>query len=193
MDAASSPQVTTEQVLEIFRATGGLKEGHFQLTSGLHSDQYFDKLQVLQYPEHTAALAAALASRFASNEVEVVIGPAYGGIILAYEVARQLGQRAIFATKDQGELKLRKEFHLAPGARALVVEDVITTGGSVKQVVELMRAAGAQVVGVAALIDRSGGAADVGAPLTALATLQVAKYAPAECPLCARGVPLIET
>jgi len=185
--------MTTEQVLEIFRITGGLREGHFKLTSGLHSDQYFDKLQVLQYPEHTAALASALAGKCDRAQVDVAIGPAYGGIILAYEVARQLGKRAIFATKDQGELKLRKEFHLAPGERVLVVEDVITTGGSVKQVVELVRDLGAHVVGVCALIDRSGGTADVGAPLTALATLQVAKYSPAECPLCARGIPLTET
>jgi len=185
--------MTTEQVLEIFRRTGGLKEGHFKLTSGLHSNEYFDKLQVLQYPEHTAALAAALAVKFDPRQIDVVVGPAYGGIILAYELARQLDKRAIFAVKGAGQMKLRKEFCLAPQERVLVAEDVITTGGSVKQVVELARGLGAHVVAVAALIDRSGGQAEVGAPLLALATLHVAKFDPADCPLCAQGVPLIET
>ncbi len=170
--------------------TGAVLEGHFLLTSGLHSPLYVEKFQVLQWPEHTATLCAALAERFRDAGIQVVVGPVTGGIILAHEVGKNLGTRAIFTERENGKMTLRRGFAIAPGERVLVVEDIVTTGGSVHEVLEVVKAQGGEVAGVALLVDRSGGKADFGVRTEALLTLEVATYQPDACPLCQAGVPI---
>ncbi|MHB0885411.1 MAG: orotate phosphoribosyltransferase [Bacillota bacterium] len=183
--------MTADEAIEIYRDTGVLMDGHFLLTSGKHSPRFLQCSQVLQHPETTARLAAALAELFAGERVETVIGPAMGGVILAYETARALGARAIYAEKnDGGGFMLRRGFTIRPRERVLLVEDAVTTGGSVKRVLDLVVELGAVPVGIGALVDRSGGQVDLGVPLRAVATLSVEAYDPAECPLCKAGVPL---
>lgn len=192
-----------DEVLETLEASGAVRRGHFRLTSGLHSDLFLLCAQVMQYPVHTERLAEELARPFSDQRVQVVVGPALGGIILAYEVARKLGARAIFAEKTGAKklppensgssaMALRRGFVLRPGERALVVEDALTTGGSIRSVIEVVRAHGAQVVGAAVLVDRSGGKTDLGVPLHALLSLEVRAWEPTQCPLCREHVPLIE-
>lgn len=178
------------KVLELFRQTGAFLEGHFQLTSGLHSPKYLQCALVLQHPRHAEALGQALAAA-AGAGVEVVVSPAMGGLIIGHEVARALGVRHIFAERDADRrMTLRRGFTVKPGERALIVEDVITTGGSTLEVAALLRRLGAEVVAAASIIDRSGGTADLGVPRTALATLAVEAWAPEQCPLCLRGEPV---
>jgi len=182
--------LSESEVLELFRQTGAFLEGHFQLSSGLHSSKYLQCALVLQYPRHAEALGRALAAnvRF---EADVVVSPAMGGLIIGHEVARALGLRHIFAERDSArKMTLRRGFRVAPGERALIVEDVITTGGSSLEVAELLRGLGAQVAGAASIIDRSGGAADLGVPRVSLATLAVEAWPPEQCPLCAQGLPV---
>jgi len=182
--------LSESEVLDLFRRTGAFLEGHFQLSSGLHSPKYLQCALVLQHPLHAEALGRALAAnvRF---EADVVVSPAMGGLIIGHEVARALGLRHIFAERDSARrMTLRRGFRVAPGERALIVEDVITTGGSTLEVAELLRGLGAQVAGAASIIDRSGGAADLGVPRVALATLAVEAWPPEQCPLCGRGVPV---
>lgn len=182
-----------EELLSILESTGAVRRGHFLLTSGRHSDLFLLLAQVMQHPAHAARIGAAMAARIRGADVEVVVGTAVGGIILAHEVARHLAIRAIFAEKSAaGGMVLRRGFSLRRGERALVVEDALTTGGSIRKVVEAVRAQGAEVVGVAVLVDRSGGSADLGVPVHALMTLPAASWAPEECPLCRAGVPLVE-
>jgi len=182
--------LTETEVLEIFRESGALLEGHFLLTSGLHSDRYFEKFAVLQHPERTERLCRALAERFRDDGVQLVVGPAVGGILLAHEVAKHLGTRAVFTEREGGRMCLRRGFAIAPGQRVLVVEDVVTTGGSVREVLDVVREAGGEPVGVALLVDRSGGAVDFGVRTEALLRLDVKAYRPEECPQCRTGVPL---
>ena len=181
-----------EEVVERFRRTGALLEGHFVLTSGLHSPQYLQCALVLQHPAEAEPLGRAIAERFGAGEVETVAAPAIGGIIIGWEVARALGVRSIWTEREGGVMTLRRGFTVTEGERVLVVEDVITTGGSTRETVEAMRAAGAQVVGAASIIDRSGGRAEVGVPRAALATLDVPAFLPAVCPLCAKGLPFMK-
>jgi orotate phosphoribosyltransferase len=181
-----------ERTLEILRQTGVLQEGHFHLSSGLHSDRYFQCALALQYPERTAELCSMLALRFKGQGVEVVVSPAVGGIVVGYELARQLGARAIFAEREEGRMTLRRGFALQPGERALVCEDVITTGGSAREVADLVRTRGAAVVGVAAFVDRSEGQAEFGAPFEALVSMQVPTFPPEACALCRQGVPVVK-
>ncbi len=181
-----------EEILHIFRSTGALISGHFLLTSGLHSDRYFQCARVLQYPQHAETLCARLAQPFLERRPDVVIAPAIGGIIVGYETARALGVRALFTEREQGDMTLRRGFELQPGERALLVEDVITTGGSLKEVLTLAGNAGAEVVGAACLVDRSGGTVDLGVEFHALLSLQVRTYPPERCPLCQRGEPLVK-
>ncbi|MGH2399624.1 MAG: orotate phosphoribosyltransferase [bacterium] len=192
-----------DDVMEILEASGAVRRGHFRLTSGLHSDLFLLCAQVTQYPTHTTRLAEAMARPFADQGVEVVAGPAVGGIILAYEVARVLSARAIFAEKtgamtpgvEKGSLNvmtLRRGFSLQPGERVLVVEDALTTGGSIGNVIAALRARGARVIGASVLVDRSGGKTDLGIPLHALLRLEVRAWDRSECPLCRERVPLIE-
>jgi orotate phosphoribosyltransferase len=186
---AGAPIGPTE-IMDIFKETGALRQGHFVLTSGKHSAQYMQCAQVLQYPRLAATLGEALASRFAGVEVETVVGPAMGGIIVAHEVGRALGVKALFAERQDGKMTLRRGFALKPGEKVLVVEDVITTGGSVQEVIAMVKAHGAMPVGVGVLVDRSGGQADfAGLPLYSLLSMQIAAFTPEECPLCAQGVP----
>jgi orotate phosphoribosyltransferase len=181
-----------EEVLERFRRTGALLEGHFILTSGLHSTEYLQCALVLQHPSEAEAFGRAIAERFAGERVETVVAPAIGGIIIGWEVARALNVRSIWTEREDGRMTLRRGFAVRPGERVLVVEDVITTGGSTRETIEAVRAAGALVVGAASIIDRSGGRSDVGVPRVALATLDVPALAPAACPQCAEGIPAVK-
>jgi orotate phosphoribosyltransferase len=186
-----------EPVLTLFRSTGAYLQGHFRLTSGLHSDSYLQCALVLQHPEHAARLGRLLAGELqksAAVRVGVVVSPALGGVIIGHEVARALDTRFLFTERDPGtkEMALRRGFTVTPGEVAVVVEDVITTGGSTADVVRALTAAGASVAAAGSIIDRSGGTADVGVPRVALATLRVPAWDAAECPLCREGIPLVK-
>ncbi|PYS88452.1 MAG: orotate phosphoribosyltransferase [Acidobacteria bacterium] len=180
------------EVIERFKRTGALLEGHFVLTSGLHSERYLQCALVLQHPPEAEAFGRALAERFRADGMETVAAPAIGGIVIGYEVARALGARSIWTEREQGRMTLRRGFIVRPGETILVVEDVITTGGSTRETIDALRLAGARVIAAASIIDRSGGRADVGVPRIALATLDVPALVPAACPLCAQGVPAIK-
>jgi len=182
--------MSTDDIGRLFREAGALLEGHFRLSSGLHSARYIQCALVLQYPKIATALGARLAEAFADASVQTVIAPAIGGILVAHEVARHLDARAIFAEREEGRFTLRRGFTIAPDEGVLVVEDVITPGRSTREVIELVHAAGGRVVGVGALIDRSGRALYFGVPLRALLQVELPTYPPDECPLCAAGLPL---
>lgn len=184
-----------ERVLDLFTQTGAYLQGHFRLTSGLHSSGYLQSALVLQYPQYAErlgrSLATALLALTSGTAPDLVISPALGGLIVGHEVARALGVRFLFTERDADRrMSLRRGFSLASGERAFVVEDVITTGGSTKEVIEIVRAAGAQPVAAGSIIDRSGGAADLGIPRAALETLTVPVFEPSECPLCLEGEPV---
>ena len=182
--------VTGDAVLDRFRQLGALLEGHFRLTSGLHSSGYLQCALVLQHPRDAEACGEAIARRVGSLGVQVVLSPALGGIVIGQEVARVLGVRAIFAERQDGGLTLRRGFSLSPGEKVLVVEDVVTTGGSTKETIDVARAARADVVAAAAIIDRSGGERRIDVPFHALARVSLPTYAPEVCPLCASGLPV---
>lgn len=182
--------MTENDVRQLLVDTGAILEGHFLLTSGLHSPMYVEKFQVLQYPEHTARMCAALAEQFAADQVELVIGPVTGGILLAHEVGKNLKTRAIFTERENGKMTLRRGFVIKPGERVLIVEDIVTTGGSVKEVLEVVREHGGIPVGVGLLVDRSGGTVDFGIPAKSLLQLQVQTYQQDNCPLCQNHVPM---
>ncbi len=184
--------MSEKETLALYEKTGALMRGHFRLTSGLHSDVYLQSALVLQFPEHAAALGAALAMPFREAGATTVLAPAIGGILVAHEVARALGARCLFTERENGVMLLRRGFTLAPGERCLVVEDVITTGGSTREVVECVEKTGGVVVGVGSLIDRSGGAARFAVKRVALATVQAKTWGPEECPLCKTGSPAIK-
>ncbi|GIX47902.1 MAG: orotate phosphoribosyltransferase [Candidatus Tectimicrobiota bacterium] len=187
---AAAPEAVAAQVLHLLRTTGALLEGHFLLSSGLHSDRYVQCARLLQYPPHAEALGRWLAARFAGAAVRAVVSPALGGILIGHEVARALGARALFGEREAGVMTLRRGLELQPGERVLVVEDVITTGGSVREVLALVARHGGEAVGVGAILDRSGGQVRFAVPLHALATLEVPVYSPQDCPLCRQGRPL---
>ncbi len=180
----------------MFNATGAYLRGHFRLTSGLHSREYLQCALVLQHPQHAERLGKLLAGAMKAlglAEVRVVASPALGGLIIGHEVARALGARAIFTERDpEGHMILRRGFAVEPGEPAVVVEDVVTTGGSTREVVETLRAAGANVLAAGSIIDRSAGQAEVGAPRVSLATLSVVNYPPENCPLCQQGIPVVK-
>ena len=184
--------VTPREVEQIFRDAGAFREGHFVLSSGKHSSRYLEKFQVLQWPARTTALCADIAEWSRELGPGTIAGPTTGGIILAHEVARQMELRAVYAErKESGRgREFRRGFELRPDERVLVVDDIMTTGGSVQETIDAVRSAGAQVVGAAVLVDRSGGAASLGVPLHALWTLDIPTYEPDDCPQCADGVPL---
>jgi orotate phosphoribosyltransferase len=175
------------EVIESFRRTGALLEGHFILSSGLHSTVYLQCALLLQHPAEAARFGEAIAERFRDERIETVASPAIGGIIIGYETARQLNARFIWTEREAGEMTLRRGFTIRPAERVLVVEDVITTGGSTRETIETLRNVGAHIVGAASIIDRSSGSADVGAPRLALATLNVPSVAPSSCEACSRG------
>jgi orotate phosphoribosyltransferase len=178
---------TAEQLLLMLKETGALLEGHFLLSSGLHSPRYLQCAQVLQHPQHAEWCGRALASFFSDSQIAAVVAPAIGGIIVAHETARALGVRALFTEREGGVMTLRRGFRLEPGERVLVVEDVVTTGGSTRETIEAVMKAGGLVVAAASLVDRSGGVVDVGVRRVALLTLEVPAYDPANCLLCRQG------
>jgi orotate phosphoribosyltransferase len=179
-------------LLDEFRACGAWLEGHFRLSSGLHSGGYLQSALVLQHPSRAAALGERLAAEVRGSAPTVVLSPALGGLIIGHEVARALGTRAIFAERQDGRLTLRRGFRLEPDDRVLVVEDVVTTGLSTRETVDVARTFGASVVGAAAIVDRSDGSPALDVPFVALLTLQVPAWQEAECPLCAQGLPLVK-
>lgn len=179
--------MTQEEALQIFKESNALLEGHFLLTSGRHSDRYMQCAQVLRFPDKTAALCGGIADGFKDKKIDVVIGPATGGILVSYETARCLHVPAIFAERENGAMTLRRGFTINPGDKVLVVEDVITTGGSVKEVIDLVEKQGGEIVGVGVLVDRSNGAIDFGYPLVSILSMEVKSYPAENCPLCAAG------
>lgn len=179
-------------MLDRFRQVGALLEGHFRLTSGLHSSGYLQCALVLQHPVQAEACGREIAERVRSLGAQVVLSPALGGIVIGQEVGRALGIRAIFAERQEGTLLLRRGFALAPGEKVLVVEDVVTTGGSTRETIEVARAVGANVVGAASIIDRSGGQQSLDVPYHALATIALPTYQPESCPMCAAGQPVVK-
>ncbi|ABO50216.1 orotate phosphoribosyltransferase [Desulforamulus reducens MI-1] len=181
-----------EEIIDIFTKTGAMLSGHFRLTSGKHSNRYFQCAQVLQHPQYTQKLCQELANRFENQGVQTVIGPAMGGILVSYEVARSLGVRSLFTERENGKMSLRRSFSLQPGEKVLVVEDVITTGGSVAEVIEVVKSLGGEVVGVGVLVDRSNGKANLGVRTEALLTVSVETYDPDNCPLCDQGLPAVK-
>jgi orotate phosphoribosyltransferase len=186
-----------DSVLALFRSTNAYLQGHFRLTSGLHSSAYLQCALVLQHPEHAERLGRLLAEELqksAPAHIDLVVSPALGGLIIGHEVARALATRFLFTERDAAtkQMALRRGFTVTPGENAVVIEDVITTGGSTHDVVQVLSAAGASVIAAGSIIDRSGGTADVGVPRVALATLQVPSYDPADCPLCREGIPVVK-
>ena len=188
----SMPAVSADSILDTFRRVGALLDGHFRLTSGLHSPGYLQCALVLQYPREAEACGAAIADRVRHLDVQSVLSPALGGIVIGQEVGRALGVRAIFAERQDGKLMLRRGFSLAAGERVLVVEDVVTTGGSTRETIDVARAADALVVGAASIIDRSGGQQALDVPYYALATISLPTYQPESCPMCAAGQPVVK-
>ncbi len=177
--------MTEKEVLKILKETGAFLEGHFLLSSGLHTGLYLQCAVSLQYPRHAERLAGALAERFSEDAPEVVIGPALGGVVLAQEVGRALGVRAIFSEREGGLMRLRRGFKIKKGERVLVVEDVVTTGGSVKEVIGLVGEDGGVLVGVGSLVDRSGGRIDFGVKSESLLVVSFDTYDAGSCPYCA--------
>ena len=189
---------TAAPILSAFHQTGAYLRGHFRLTSGLHSPEYLQCALVLQYPRHAEHFGRLLATEFRRLEptlnVGIVAAPAIGGLIIGHEVARAWGARSIFTERDtaSGKMVLRRGFVVEPGETAVVVEDVVTTGGSSREVIEILRDAGARVIAAGSIIDRSGGAVDLGVPRVALKTLEVVAYSPDDCPLCRAGSPVVK-
>ncbi len=179
--------LSREEAVKIFSVSGALMEGHFLLTSGRHSNQYMQCAQVLQYPTYTEQLARHIADKFENDGIELVVGPAMGGIIVSYEVARQLGVPGIFAERKDGKMEIRRGFTIDPGQKVLVVEDVVTTGGSVKEVMDAVKAAGGEVAGVAVLVDRSNGSVSFGVKQEAVLSMDIQSWEQTECPLCKEG------
>ena len=183
----------TESVEAMFEKSGAVLKGHFLLASGLHSPVYWEKFQVLQFPQYTEQLCRMIADRFRESDVQVVAGPTTTGIILAYEVARQLGVRGIFAEKeDAGGRSFRRGFHINPGERVLIVDDIFTKGGSISEVLEAVRKLGGNVVGIGVLVDRSPQKVEFNVPFFSCHRAEAVTYRPEECPLCAEGVPLVK-
>ena len=187
-----------DPILSAFRDTGAYLRGHFRLTSGLHSPEYLQCALVLQHPRHAEHFGRLLAAEFRRLEptlnIALVAAPAIGGLIIGHEVARSLGARSIFTERDaaSGKMALRRGFTIEPNETAVVVEDVVTTGGSSREVIEILRDAGARVIAAGSIIDRSGGAVDLGVPRVALKTLEVVAYPPDDCPLCRAGSPVVK-
>ncbi len=175
----------------LFRKSGAVLDGHFLLTSGLHSPVYWEKFRILQYPQYTGILCKMIAEYFRDKDVQVVAGPTTGGIILAYEVARLLGVRSIYAEKEGGERIFRRSLVLNPGERVLVVDDILTTGGSVEQVLVAVKKLGGSLVGVGILVDRSEKKLEFGVPLFSCLRSKTITYNPESCPLCEAKIPLI--
>lgn len=172
--------------------TGVLKKGHFLLSSGRHSDHYMQMAQLLQHPAEAGEAGHAVAKLFADENIDLVVGPALGGVIIAHEVASSLGVRCIFAERKEGEMQIRRGFEVEAGERVLVIEDVVTTGGSVKEVIALLEERGAKIVGVGSLVDRTKGENPFDVPYKALKAVQIESYVAKDCPLCKEGIPVVK-
>ncbi|HEX6324113.1 MAG TPA: orotate phosphoribosyltransferase [Vicinamibacterales bacterium] len=183
---------SVNSILDLFRESGALLEGHFRLSSGLHSNGYLQSALVLQHPAHAETLGRALAALVAPHAPTAVLSPALGGIVIGHEVARALGVRAVFAERQDGTLTLRRGFTLGPDDRLVVIEDVVTTGGSTRETIDVAKANGADVVAAGSIIDRSGGESSLGVPYHALVTLSLPTWQEAECPLCKQGQPAVK-
>ena len=184
--------MTRDELLDLFRRSGALLEGHFRLTSGLHSSGYLQCALVLQHPQHAEALGRAIGDRTRSLRPTLVLSPALGGVVIGHEVGRALGVRALFAERQDGALMLRRGFVIAENDRVLVVEDVLTTGGSTRETMQVAKASGAQVVGAASIVNRSAGPPDVDVPFASLLDIALPTYEPDKCPLCAQGLPVVK-
>jgi orotate phosphoribosyltransferase len=182
----------SSELEQLLHHVGAIQQGHFRLSSGMHSTHYVQCALLLQYPHHAERVGRAIAERFRAAGPAVVIGPAYGGMIVAHEVARALDARALFAERVEGKFELRRSFTIGAGDPVLVIEDVVTTGASTLEVKRLAERHGGRVVGVGAIVDRAGGQLDFDAPFEALLTIQVDTHIAAVCPLCAAGVPLVK-
>ena len=182
-----------EKVIEILKEAGVLLEGHFLLTSGKHSNRYLQCAKIFKNTKYSEVLCKDLADQFKDKNVDVVVGPAMGAVIMAYEVSRHLGVPNYFTERENGEMALRRGFEIKPGERILVVEDVITTGGSVKEVIKLLTEMGGNVIGVGSIVDRSNGTADFGVPFSSVIKIEVEAYEADECPLCKEGkIPVVK-
>lgn len=183
--------MTEKEVEDLLLETSAIMEGHFLLTSGLHSPRYVEKFNVLQHPKYTEKLCRAMAEKFKDANIETVVGPVTGGILLAHETGKALGTRAIFTERENGKMTFRRGFTLHEGERVLIVEDIVTTGGSIREVIDVVKEHGGIPVAVSMLVDRSGGKATFGdVPSTALLHMDVKTYKPEECPLCKAGIPM---
>ncbi len=184
--------MNNKRVLEILEKSEVLLNGHFILTSGKHSSQYMQCAKIAQYPKYTEEIASYIVENFKDDEIDIVIAPAVGGIILGYEVARQLGVKNVFAERENGKMTLRRGFTLEKGKKVLVVEDVVTTGGSVKEVIDIVKSNGCELVGVGVLVDRSGGTADFGVKFNSVYQAKIEAYDSDNCPLCEQGTEAIK-
>ncbi|MEA5137265.1 MAG: orotate phosphoribosyltransferase [Candidatus Fimivivens sp.] len=184
--------MTREEKIKLLEDAQVLQTGHFRLTSGRHSDKYMQCARVFEDAKYAEPICKDIADAFRDEKIDLVVGPAIGGVIITYEVARQLGVRNIFAERENGVMTLRRGFAVEPGSRVLVVEDTITTGGSVKEVIALVKEKGGIVVGIGSVVDRSNGNVDFGVPLHAAVSMEVVSYEEADCPLCKQGFPVIK-
>jgi len=185
--------LSQERVLEILKEAGVLLEGHFLLTSGRHSNKYLQCAKIFQNAKYSEELCEDLAKLYKDSGVDVVIGPAIGAILISYEVSRHLGTPNIFAERDgDGVMTLRRSFEITKGQKVLVVEDVVTTGGSVREVIKLVKEAGGEVVGVGSIVDRTVGKVDFGVPYKAVLSVNVESFEPDNCPICAKGIPVVK-
>ena len=182
----------SDEVLEIFKAARAVKEGHFMLASGLHSPVYWEKFRILQYPHLTEKLCHLIAQHFKEQKIDVVAGPTTGGIILAFETARQLGVRGIFAEKEGGVRVFRRDFEIVPGEHILIVDDILTTGSSLRETISAVDKLGGIVVGIGVLVDRSDENLDFNLPFFSCLRAPTIVYSPQECPLCASHIPLVK-
>lgn len=186
--------IKTEEVMIKFEEAGAIQKGHFKLTSGVHSDTYIQCAQIMQHPEFMHNLCSELGKKFRGDDIDVIVGPAIGGIIMAHVMARVLGPwvRAIFTERENGKMTLRRSFEINQGEKVLVVEDVTTTGSSVREVMDIVKSRQGKVVGVGVLIDRSGGKVDFGIKTEKLLTVDIKTFLPEECPLCKKGIPVVK-
>jgi len=180
------------QVEKILTETGALLTGHFKLTSGRHGAQYMQCAKVLQYPEHTAYIAQVIAQGFKGEKIDIVLAPAIGGIVMGYELARALGAVSLFTEREDGKMTLRRGFEIPSGARVLIAEDVVTTGGSTREVMAIAKENGANIIGACSMVDRTGGQLDLGVKFVAAYSKAMVSYDPDECPLCKEGQPIVK-
>jgi len=179
-------------VERILLDTGALLNGHFKLTSGRHGAQYMQCAKVLQYPKHATYIAEVMANGFEGEEVDIVLAPAVGGIVIGHELARALGAKSLFTEREDGKMTLRRGFVIPKGARVVIAEDVVTTGGSTREVMAIAREHGAEIVGACSMVDRTGGQIDLGVKFVAAYSKEMVSYEPDECPMCKEGQPIVK-